>query len=181
MNWSNMRQRDAYARVLISTVALGTALLHITTPYKLDNIALTLLGISLIPWLASILRRAELPGGLKLEFQEIKAEQARQARELDAIKFLMGNFLTAPEQDHLDKIARKAPFPVTANRTSSFFAAELRKLRALGFIRQIGVEGVRSLLKEDGQERNVCNFFEITERGRDYLQLRTHISALESN
>jgi hypothetical protein len=176
-----MKQRDAFARVLISIVALGTALLHIATPFKLDNIALTLLGIALIPWLASVLRRAELPGGLKLEFQEIKAEQARQARELDAIKFLIGNFLTAPEQIHLEKIAKTAPFLVTANKTSSFFATELRKLRALGFIKQIGDEGVRSLLKEDGKERNVCSFFEITQRGRDYLQLRSHISALESN
>lgn len=100
-----MKQRDAFARVLISMVALGTALLHIATPFKLDSIALTLLGIALIPWLAFVLRRVDLPGGLKLEFQEIKAKQARQARELDAIMFLIGNFLTAPEQDHLERIA----------------------------------------------------------------------------
>lgn len=69
---------------------------------------------------------------------------------------------------------------MTANKTSSFFATELRKLRALGIIKQIDDEGVRSLLKEDGKERNVCSYFEITERGREYLQLRTHIGALES-
>lgn len=102
-----MNQRDAHARVLISAVALGTALLHLVSPFKLDNIAFALLGIALLPWLASILRRAELPGGLKLDFQEIRAEQARQARELDAIKFLIGNFLTAPEQDHLEKNWKK--------------------------------------------------------------------------
>ncbi|MBN4002218.1 hypothetical protein [Nostoc sp. LPT] len=166
---------------MVSTVALGTALLHIATPFKLDNVALVLLGIALLPWLASVLRRAELPGGLKFEFQEIKAEQARQARELDAIKFLIGNFLTAPEQDHLEKIAKKTPFLVKANKTSSFFATELRKLRALGFIKQIGEGGVRSLLQDDGKERNVCAFFEITQRGREYIQLRTEINALDSN
>lgn len=176
-----MKQRETYTRVFISTVTLGTALLHIATPFKLDNISLTLLGIALIPWLATLLIRAELPGGLKLEFQQIQAEQARQAREVDVIKFLIGNFLTAPEQDHLEKISTKEPFLVKANRTSYFFANELRKLRALGFIRQIGEEGVRSLLKEDGKERNVCSFFEITERGREYLQLRIDVSVLESN
>lgn len=176
-----MKQKDSFPKVFVSTVALGTALLHIATPFKLDNVALVLLGIALLPWLASILRRAELPGGLKLEFQEIKAEQVRQARELDAIKFLIGNFLTAPEREHLEKIAKKTPFLVRANKTSSFFAAELRKLRALGFIKQIGEEGVRSLLKEDGKERDVCSFFEITERGREYLQLRTELNDLESN
>jgi hypothetical protein len=111
-----MKKRDVFARVLISMVASRTFLLHISTPFKPNNIALTLLGIALIPWFASVLRRAELPGGLKLEFQEIKAEQARQARELDAIKFLTGNFLTAPEQNHLEKIAKTAPFLVTAHK-----------------------------------------------------------------
>ena len=106
--------------MLISTVALGAALLHIATPIKPDVIALALFSIALIPWLASFLRRAELPGGLKLEFQEIKAEQARQARELDALKFLMGNFFTASEQDYLGKLATNEPFIVTANKTSFF-------------------------------------------------------------
>jgi hypothetical protein len=176
-----MKQKDTLSKVLVSAVALGAALLHIATPYKLDNIVLILLSIALLPWLAAVLRRAELPGGLKFEFQEIKAEQARQARELDAIKFLIGNFLTAPEQDHLEKIASKTPFLVRANKTSSFFATELRKLRSLGFIKQIGEEGVRNLLKEDGKERNVCDFFEITSRGREYIQLRTEMNNLSSN
>lgn len=174
-----MKQKDTFAKVLVSTIALGTALLHIATPFKLDNIALILLSIALLPWLASVLRRAELPGGLKVEFQEIKAEQVRQARELDAIKFLIGNFLTVPEREHLEKIAKKTPFWVKSNKTSSFFATELRKLRALGFVRQIGEDGVQALL--DGKEHNVCDFFEITARGSEYIQLRTDISTLDSN
>ncbi len=176
-----MKQKETFTKVFISMIALGTVLVHILTPYKLDNIALVLLGIALLPWLASVLRRAELPGGLKFEFQELKAEQARQARELEAIKFLIGNFLTTVEQDHLDKIANQESFLVTANKTSSFFATELRKLRALGFIQQIGEEGVQSLLKDDGKQRNVCEFFEVTERGREYIRLRNQIKGLDSD
>jgi hypothetical protein len=122
------------------------------------------------------LRSDEFPGGLKVQFQEIKAEQAR---EIDAVKFLVANFLTAAEQRHLQKIAAApAPFLVKADQTSSFFAAELRKLRALGFIRQLGDDGVRALLRDDGQARNVCEYFGVTERGREFLQLQTQITAL---
>lgn len=153
------------------------AVLHTATKFKLDSIGLSLIGISALPWIASYLRSAELPGGLKVQFQEIKAEQARQAREVDAIKFLVSNFLTVAEQDHLKKIAvSTTPFMVKADHTSSFFASELRKLRALGFIRQITDEGVRTLLRDDGQTRNVCDFFNVTERGREFLQLHSELA-----
>ena len=168
-------------KVLLSTTAVGLVVLHTATPLKLDTIALGLLGIGALPWLASFLRSAELPGGWKVQFQEIKAEQARQARELDAIKFLMANFLTASEQDHLQKIAAApTPFMVKADKSSTFFAGELRKLRALGFIKQLGDDGVRSLLREDGQARNVCDCFGVTERGREFLQLRSEVAVLGS-
>ncbi|MFK7847558.1 MAG: hypothetical protein AB8G77_19865 [Rhodothermales bacterium] len=166
-------------KVLLSTTAIGLAVLHITTQFKLDAIGLGLFGFAALPWLSSFLRKAELPGGMKIEFQEIKAEQARQARELDAIKFLMGNFLTVSEREHLQKIsAATKEFMVKEDKTSSFFAAELRKLKALGFIRQRGEDGVRTLLQNDGRERNVCDYFEVTERGREFLQLHFEVAAL---
>jgi hypothetical protein len=173
-----MQQKHFIAQILISVVALVAVLIHIATPLKLDNVSLTLLGIAVLPWLATVLQRAELPGGLKFEFQKIKTEQVRQARELDAIRFLIGNFLTVPEQQHLRKIAEGQPFIVKASKTSRFFGAELRRLRAHGFIRQIGKEGVRTLLQDDGKERDVCKFFEITEQGREYIQLRTEINEI---
>ena len=166
-------------KILLSAAAVGLVALHSTSILKLDAIALGLLAFAALPWIASFLRSAELPGGVKVQFQEIRAEQARQARELDAIKFLVANFLTASEQAHLQKIAAApAPFMVKADYTSSFFAAELRKLRALGFIKQLGDDGVRALLRDDGQERNVCAYFGVTERGREFLQLQAQVAAL---
>ena len=169
----------ALPKVLLSASAVGLVVLHSSSVVKLDTIALGLLAFGALPWIASFLRSAELPGGVKVQFQEIRAEQARQARELDAIKFLVANFLTASEQDHLQRIAAApAPFMVKADYTSAFFAAELRKLRALGFIKQLGDDGVRALLRDDGKARNVCDYFGVTERGREFLQLQTQVAAL---
>jgi len=40
---------------------------------KLDGITLALLLFSALPWLAPLIRSVELPGGLKIELQEVKA------------------------------------------------------------------------------------------------------------
>jgi threonine/homoserine efflux transporter RhtA len=54
-----MKQRDALTKVFVSIVALGTALLHIATPFKLDNTALVLEASIfscvpiLVPWVAT--------------------------------------------------------------------------------------------------------------------------------
>lgn len=175
-----MNSSSYKTKLLISIIVFIFVLIHTFSSIKLDSISLALLGIAILPWVATILRRAELPGGWKFEFQEIKAEQDRQAKEVNAIKFLISNFLTKHEQDHLRKLFKKETFPVKADESSPSFAVELRKLRALGFIRQIGDEGIRTLLKKDGKERNVGSFFEITETGREYIQLYSQI-ALENN
>ena len=90
------------ARFTVTAVAIVVLVLHLFwNRAKLDNQGVVLVVIALLPWLASIISRAELPGGWKLEFQAVKTEQQRQAQDINALKFLVANFLTEPEYRHL--------------------------------------------------------------------------------
>ena len=166
----------------VTGVALAALLLHLASERtKLDTVGFALLFIALVPWLASIISRAELPGGWKIEFQAVKIEQKRQAQEIEALKFLVAHFLTEPECRHLEGLAAAVPYRARRDGTTSYFEIELRRLRALGFIQGHPDRGVRSLLNAiadaGGNEINVNDHFEITARGRDYLRLRRELLA----
>jgi hypothetical protein len=126
--------------------------------------------------LASVVSRAELPGGWKLEFQAVRTEQQRQAQEIDALKFLVAHLLTEPECRHLEGLASDQPYHARRDGATTYFELEMRRLRALGFIQGLPDRGVRSLLQTiadaAGREIDVKDHFEITARGRDYLRLR---------
>jgi len=63
--------------ILISAVALLLALGHAVFPnVRIDAIIVTLLLIAVLPWLGSIFKSVELPGGLKVEYRDL--ERARQ-------------------------------------------------------------------------------------------------------
>jgi hypothetical protein len=170
------------AKFTVTVVAILMLVLHLFSDRtKLDTPGLVLVFIALLPWLASIISRAELPGGWKLEFQAVKTEQQRQAQEIDALKFLVANFLTEPECRHLEGLASDKPYWARRDATTTYFEMEIRRLRALGFIQGFPDHGVRSLLRAmadvGGKEINVKEHFEITARGRDYLRLRTEMLA----
>jgi len=167
-------------KITVTGVALLALTLHMASQKtRFDNAALVLLFIALLPWLAAVISRAELPGGWKIEFQAVKTEQRRIAQEIDALKFLVSNFLTEPECRHLDGMASERPYHARQDGTTSYFELELRRLRALGFIQGRPEHGVRSLVKSitdaRGQDVDVKDHFEITARGRDYLRLRTEM------
>jgi hypothetical protein len=118
----------------------------------------------------------------KLEFQAVKTEQQRQAQEIDALKFLVANFLTEPECRHLEGLASDKPYGARRDGTTTYFEIEMRRLRALGFIQGPPDHGIRSRFEAirgaGGKEINAKDHFEITARGRDYLRLRTGMLAV---
>ena len=142
-----------------------------------NSIPLAKLGVSLVAIAALALHLR----GWKLEFQAVKYEQRRQAQEIEAIKFLVSNFLTEAECRHLVGLASNKPYCARRDGTTAYFEMELRRLRALGFIQGLPERGVRSLLAAlkdaAGGEVDVKTHFEITPRGRDYLNLRTEMLA----
>lgn len=70
----------------ITTLSLVFALVHIILPgLSIDMISITLLVIAVIPWLETLFKTVELPGGLKVEFQELK-EVEYSAKKAGLIK-----------------------------------------------------------------------------------------------
>lgn len=58
---------------LISTIAIVLAIVHIVLPnVTVDLITVALLVIAIIPWLGSLFRVVELPGGVKVEYHELQ-------------------------------------------------------------------------------------------------------------
>lgn len=136
---------------------------------KVSAAVLGLVTIAALPWLASLLQSAELPGGWKLEFRKLESEQQKQRADLDVLRFLIGGFVTDAELLHLQKLASRTPFPFVRGPETSYFLNELRRLRSLGLIESTPGRGVRMLERDGG---DVGQYFSVTPRGREYLRLR---------
>jgi hypothetical protein len=64
---------DKWLRTLITVLALLAVVAHIVWPaLRIDAITVTLLVVAVIPWLRPLFKSLELPGGLKVEFQDLK-------------------------------------------------------------------------------------------------------------
>ena len=62
---------------VITVGAITVAVVHLFWPaIKIDAITLILLAIAIVPWVASLFKTVELPGGLKIEFADL--EKTRQ-------------------------------------------------------------------------------------------------------
>ena len=61
--------KNHHAKIAVSVIALIVLVLRKTRPDLLDVTDLIIVAVGLLPWLSSLIKRAELPGGLKIEFQ----------------------------------------------------------------------------------------------------------------
>lgn len=58
---------------IITLVAIGAVFIHLYLPdIEIDGVTVLLLSIALLPWLAPLFKSVELPGGLKVEFQQLE-------------------------------------------------------------------------------------------------------------
>jgi hypothetical protein len=68
----------AKIRLVVTLAALVLALVHILFPQvAIDGVALVLIVIAIVPWLAPLFRSLELPGGWKVEFQDLQKFAAK--------------------------------------------------------------------------------------------------------
>ncbi len=74
-------------KIAVSAVALGILLVRHFWPELLDPTDLVVLAVGLLPWLASLINSAELPGGVKIEFQDIAgaAKKVTAGRKFAAV------------------------------------------------------------------------------------------------
>lgn len=70
--------RARFIQVVISLVAVTIAVLHSWFPsITIDAITVTLIGIAVLPWLGPLFKSVEIPGGVKVEFQELEKARKR--------------------------------------------------------------------------------------------------------
>src|SRR5438309_2260771 len=68
----------ARLRSWVTLGALTVALVHVAFPaLAIDAIALLLIVVAVVPWLAPLFKSLELPGGWKVEFQELQKVAAK--------------------------------------------------------------------------------------------------------
>lgn len=155
-------------KLFITVGPLVLLAIHLTTK-PIDAVGLGLLTLAILPWLSSILDSAELPGGIKVQFKQVKEEQKRQAQELDWIKLLITLTASDYERTHLQRLASDVPYFADI-RHNSTFEWELRHLTTLDLVGRQPGRGIRSLFAEEGQ-RDVKEHLIITQRGREYLRI----------
>jgi hypothetical protein len=57
--------------IVVSAAAIGLAIAHLASPgAAIDGTTLALVGIAALPWLGSVFKSIELPGGVKAEYRE---------------------------------------------------------------------------------------------------------------
>ena len=63
--------KNHHAKIAVSVIALVVLVLRKTRPDLFDVTDLIIVAVGLLPWLSSLIKSAELPGGLKIEFQDL--------------------------------------------------------------------------------------------------------------
>lgn len=80
-----MNRRTVVATVL-SLLAIAAAIAHAFFPsIVIDSVTAALLAIAVAPWLGVFFKSLELPGGVKIEYHDLKAVEER-ARDVGLIK-----------------------------------------------------------------------------------------------
>lgn len=72
-------------RLFITVAALLVALVHLIFPsVTIDFVTVVLLLIAVVPWIAPIVKSVELPGGFKIQLQDVE-EAAKELLRVDAV------------------------------------------------------------------------------------------------
>jgi hypothetical protein len=68
------------ARIIISVACVGMAVLHRVFPnVTVDATTTVLILVAILPWLSSVIKSLELPGGFKIELHDVQAATAKIA------------------------------------------------------------------------------------------------------
>lgn len=130
----------------MATVGL---VVHVAFPsLAIDAISLGFLVVAVLPWLAPLIKAAELPGGFKIEFQDVKAAAERVAAGAPEVE----TKVAAPEPSFLTIAGQDPGLALTGLRI------EIEKrLRSLA--ERAGIPKTRPLtqLTRDLQERDVLS------------------------
>jgi hypothetical protein len=173
--------RKYLPRLAVSAAALTLIIVKAAHPSThIDAVTLGLLALAAIPWLADVIQSATM-GGFSIEFRRLERRQDRQGllqqeqgKQIRQLRFLISNFASPAEFEHLTKLVSGEPFPVIKDGNYGFFKEELHRLRGLQLIEGQKGKGLRSM---DASGGDVKDHFKIMDNGRELLRLRAEVSA----
>jgi hypothetical protein len=148
-------------------------------PGGLDTVALALIVVGLLPWIADFLTEAKLPGGIEVAFRAVQRRQEMNEQAIAQLRFIVDGFVTPGEYQHLLNIRSNIEYLVQEQDVAPL-QTELRRLRALGLIEQVRPNyGVARFATVDNVRRRIADWFRITPRGEEYLSMRKENKATE--
>ena len=157
-------------RVLSPIVVIAILVARAQWPTILtDPITLTLIIVALLPLLMIFIDYGEFFGA-KVHFKRIEARQEQQEYQIRTLQFLVENFISRYELEHLNKLNDdKQDFLFKNDWQAEFFRPELSHLRSLGLIESKENKSLREMF--DRKEANVKEYFSITPKGQAYLEI----------
>ncbi|MDY6993694.1 MAG: hypothetical protein SVR94_13975 [Pseudomonadota bacterium] len=180
------QQEDDRAELLIKVTGAVMAVLffflfvlHLTSDYKSDASAISLLTLMLISGLIfSGLVKGFKWKDVEISFRELKGKQLKleeqqksQKRLIEATRFLLSSFLGPWELKHLEGLNN--PIERFGYKPAKTFEDELRRLLSLKFIGRRKDKGFRLMWADaDRNSNDLKTHFFITNRGKEYLKRR---------
>ncbi len=158
-----------FHKIIIPFVFGCLLIIHNLTRYKIDSYTIVIVVLGLTPFFSVLIENLEI-GGAKIKF--FKNEQEEQRLLLNKIKFLILGFVTVYEQKHLYKLQQESVWMIRKEPSFQKFKRELDRLRDLNLISNYEGKGLRAMEKDiESGEINVKNYFKITDKGREYLNI----------
>jgi hypothetical protein len=143
-------------------------------PSGLDPIALALVIVALLPWIAAYLTSAKLPGGIEFAFREVQRRQTLNEQAIRQLRFIVNGFATRREYELLHNIRDNLEYDIgQIDIRDDSLETDLRRLLAFGLIERI-VEsrGVGAFTQRENEKRRIGEYFRLTPQGEEYLKMR---------
>jgi Domain of unknown function (DUF4145) len=156
---------ERWLKIIISFGAIGVAVLHLARPeLQIDVITFGLIVVAILAWLNKLIKKAEFPGGWKVEFHDVQAagekitrSEMNQARPVetpspsyveisdrDPNLALVG--LRIEIERRLRKLVRQAG--LTEDRPLTYMIGDLRRL---GVLSEASFSGLQTLVSAGNQ------------------------------
>lgn len=140
-------------RLAVTICALILAIGHLIWPnIAIDAITLALVVIAILPWLAPLVKSLELPGGWKVEFQELQ----KAASRADTAGLLAAEPLSSEDSFSFQSISKRDPNLALAGLRIEI-EKRLSKLAEANNVEQRRPMGIGELLRVLAQREVLTN------------------------
>lgn len=118
--------------ILITVGTLLVAIAHVVWPdLTIDTVKLTLIALAILPWLGELIKTIELPGGLKVEYQELRREMQEVRGQAQSASRIAGAALAGVSTSSLlPATESELDHSASAARAIEQLAAEYNRIRS---------------------------------------------------